>query len=318
MADKQRFAEIEKHIGKANFELYSAWRLDEQERESNQFFRRYTKDDFTQELLSLNYDDPTSIEAFHDFLNRPKVEPIIIGNIGDVAFQLCPEPGQLSAIPFAEKEDDIDDRTLVADSILGVYTSSSTRRQGFSGEGEEQISGGSTIDTSSTSTSRRSDPTHSTRASTVGSPSRHSATATQPRRVEVFQQLGLLYSRNKAHLGDHRKAEGWDATQYVLVVNVEDDSVWVVCKQFIMDEHTAEYISAREKFPAYASFPGIGEDQGNRVVLARLADNWTSLNPDVHTKLNLRMCTYYASNKPEPVLVYARRTAQGGIRRTRD
>lgn len=142
--------------------------------------------------------------------------------------------------------------------------------------------------------------------------------------LEAFCQLGLLYSRPVSSIGlgtDLDKEEGWDATNYVLVMNVHEYSIWLLWKKFILYIMTAEYELASDAWLGrYAVLPGM-EDLDETVIFVRLADNWNALNPDTTTDLRLTRIARAPSARhrfEEPTFVSARRTEQGGICREGD
>ena len=220
---------------------------------------------------------------------RPNIIPIVIGHVGQTVIQLLPEPLQLH--PYEQPEDgpnDIRDlRPFVPTCVLGVWSDSVSFRRGqYSDDyGSDDL---------------RAEPV---RAS--GS-------------LEVFQQLGLLYSKKFGSQDEFR------ATNYVLVTEVYDDSIWVVWRKYIMDQNTAERDLAKDVWQGdYAVFPGMATGEGERetIIYAKVAQNWNSLQPSPDTTLGFSKIRYAPSVRnpfPEPTLVLAKRTDQGGIRREND
>ena len=102
------------------------------------------------------------------------------------------------------------------------------------------------------------------------------------------------------------------------MANVYDDSLWVLWRKYIKNTETNEKLLAKNHFPApYAIFPGTPSEQGERepIIYARIADNWGSLRADTCLRFDKVL---RAVGNQEPILVLARRTAEGGIRRTND
>jgi len=219
--------------------------------------------------------------------------------MGDTLIELAPEAHQLE--PHEQDEafwagaaDDT--RTLLSTSLLGLWTDTRDFRAGvYSDEG--YASGGSTQGSSTTTG------------------------------LEVFQQLGLLYSRGPVEMEVEPDSEhGWSCTNYVLVLNVHDDSLWVLWRKYIYYPETAIYTLAKDLWTSpYGVFPGRDDreddPEAGTVICAKLAASWTALNPGENTVLSLTQVQGIPTESrpvPEPLLVTARRTAQGGIRREND
>ena len=141
----------------------------------------------------------------------------------------------------------------------------------------------------------------------------------------------LVHSTKKcSHLHAHRPdssitertdfnlASGWDPSNYVLIANVQDDSIWILWKKFILSHETAEYEQAKDVWPGpYAVFPGMPVYES--VICAKLANSWDDLNPNANLRLTKIARAPSARNKiKEPMLVSAMRTPQGGVRRHND
>lgn len=151
--------------------------------------------------------------------------------------------------------------------------------------------------------------------------STHPSSAQQEHsRLEVFHQLGLLYARGHDKLPeDINSQEGWLNSNYVLVRNVHDDSLWVLWRKYVYYPDTNVYDLAKDIWPyPYAIFLGLDNET---VICAKLAESWTALDPGIDTRLRLQRVLQARSARSlidEPVLVSALRTAEGGIRREND
>ena len=163
---------------------------------------------------------------------------------------------------------------------------------------------------------------HSDEGSQSGEPTYRTPAAQAP--LEVFRQIGLLYSSSSSSMSPHTDLdgeEGWRASNYVLVVNIYDRSIWVLWRNFVHYLDSCEHGLAKQICPGeYAVFPGM-EGVGESVISARLADSWESLDPGPHTTLRLKRVYPEHSagyQMEEPALSSARWTAQGGIRREND
>lgn len=264
------------------------WRL----AEGLSFFEKITPAQFREKLVALDYNKPESIHDFHTLLNKPNIFPIVIGKVGSEVLQLCAEPSQLESHPQDELIDVNDGRATLDSVILGLWDQLQDCLNGkHSNEG----------------------------SATEDHPSQSTIAAQAP--LETFLQLGLLYSRPDSSITaktDLNRESGWDSTNYVLVANTQDDSIWVLWKKFILSHETAEYELAKDVWPyGYAVFPGMPVDE--TVIYARLADRWDDLNPSADLHLARIVRAPSARNGvEETMLVSAMRTPQGGIRRYND
>ena len=272
-----------------DYDTYMDW-LDSVTMQS--FFQKFTPEQFREKLLALDY-KPESISEFRQFLDKPKVLPIVIGRMGSEVLQLAPESGQLEYHEEDEDSPSRDERPALDSVILGLWSQMQDFRNG----------------------------NHSDEGYASGGPTQSTTTAIAP--LEAFLQLGLLYSRPESSITKKtnlNSGSDWYSTNYVLVVNIHDDSIWVLWKKYILGQETAEYELAKDVWPGrYAMFPGMPMDEA--VIYARLADSWDDLNPSITTSLRLAMIVRAPSAQneiEEPILVTARRTAQGGIRRDND
>jgi len=283
-ADQKRNAAV---LG-GEYPAYAAWILEQEAAKQVEFNKEIKADRFAVSMRSIDYNSDKSLYDFEQFLLRPHIHPITIGYVGQTLIKLAPEPYQLDTHSLDQESEGIvdDNRASVSCSILGLWSDSSSLRRGqYSDEGYASDD-------------------------TLEKPVQRS--------LEGFQQLGLLYWQR---LGSQ---EDFQPSNYVLVTSVYDDSIWVIWRKFIMDQNTAEEDLAKEVWQGdYAVFPGMTAEEGERetVIYAKLADNWDSLRPSPDTALGLTRINHAPSSRnpnPEPTLVRAVRTVQGGIRRLND
>ena len=142
--------------------------------------------------------------------------------------------------------------------------------------------------------------------------------------LEVFHQIGLLYSRSSSSVTPHTDLDdedGWNTSNYVLIVNGYDNSIWVLWRKFVFYPESADYGLAKDIWLGeYAVFPGL-EGTWESVIFARLADNWQSLEPEGYASLRLthiRRAPSARDQGEEHPISSARRIAQGAIRREND
>ena len=141
----------------------------------------------------------------------------------------------------------------------------------------------------------------------------------------MFQQLGAIFEKQADSPEEFRDSN------YVLVTSVYDDSIWVLWRKYVTDGESRQPLLAKDWWAGsngymgrygYAEFPGMLTMEGEResVIYAKIANSWDSLQADIELRFeNL----YRVSSKgngwdPEPVLVLANRTLEGGIRRQND
>lgn len=206
------------------------------------------------ELLTEDYSSWNSIYDFAWFLRRPKIEPIVLGKIGDtcIKFSALPEilePHEQEMVePHDQGDVDVgtqDPRPHVDGSVLGLWS-----------------------DHKSLPAGRHSDEGYGSSGSIHRVP-------TQEAPLEAFQQIGLLYSCKISSAGaDPMTYEGWTESNYVLVINIQDDSIWVIWRKFVLDPNTGTYGLAKEIWRGpYAIFPDM-EEEGETIIYAKVADNW--------------------------------------------
>ena len=187
---------------------------------------------------------------------------IVIGTHCGTLLQLAREPGQLDPYGRGDGDDTIDDRRMMlGHSALGLWSDQKAFRRGI----------------------------HSDKGSQSGEPTYRTPAVQAP--LEVFHQIGLLYSSSSSSMSLHTDLdgeEGWRASIYVLVVNVYDRSIWVLWRKFVHYPDSCEHGLAKQTWLGeYAVFPGM-EGVGESVISARLADSWESLDPGPHTSLRLK------------------------------
>lgn len=243
-----------------------------------------TNADFFQTLRCLDIDEDDSILTFRDTLNRPNIDPIFLGCLAGLrCLQLRVCPGQ---VEMAKQPEDEDEREKVSDIVLGLWSSKEERKAGKQA--------------------------HEMQPRTRNSPAAP---------LEVFIQLGLIFSCEADAIPLTAKSECWIPSNYVLVINLEDYSPWILRQSFIKSpgklESYVDFVDCWNLLP--------GSDFEN-ISMGRLADSITALNPSVTTPIQVTMVQYKAcknfrpnhNQNSQPVVDCARRTAQGGIRRTND
>jgi len=109
-------------------------------------------------------------------------------------------------------------------------------------------------------------------------------------------------------------------SNYVLVQNVYDDSIWVLWRKYRFYIDSADVGLAKDMLgpSAYAMFPGT-EDLEETIIYAKIADHWDMLASDTPLEFS-RVCRApSAGNRiEEPLVVWVVRTKEGGLRRLND
>lgn len=228
-------------------------------------------------LKGLNIDDEKSLNDFKSFLDYSNIGPIVLGSVfGSHFLQFVPDGDILDPDEEFLEESLTDDREELTPMVLGMWP---TKEKFLAGR---KIQG------------RRTN-------------------SVAP--LEVFLQLGKLYAREEFPKGGIAASEMWYETNFVLVMNLEDDSLWVIRKKFITYEWTwVKELASRTDWVEWDKFPGI---PGRPVVFGRLASSFDALEPGNET-MYLSYVQEFPEDGQEPVLVSARRTEDGGIRRTND
>ena len=294
MRDQRRKANI---LG-TEYIAYAEWTLRQARPAMDKFTQKILPAEFAKAMHAIDYNDDDSLYDFTHFLYRPNFVPIKIGTVGRNSVILIPEPAQLHQ---HDMSDEIygsvqDSRPSVSPSILGIWNDWSS------------FEVGQHPDVSKVSKSDGSDHT-------TTEPPRPSCSSGS---LEVFQQLGLLYWE------DIGSKSGLKPSNYILVTNVYDDSIWVIWRKYIKDQNTAEEDLAKDVWQdEYAMFPGMPTEEGLKetIIYAMVAENWDSLEPPSDDALLFsHIFPAPPSGNPieEPILVSACRTAQGGIRRLND
>ena len=114
--------------------------------------------------------------------------------------------------------------------------------------------------------------------------------------LEVFHQLGGIETRRP-----HDRE--WHESNYVLVRNVYDDTIWVIWRNFIFLEGSADLFLSKDVLSKYALFPGM-EASGETIFYAKIADGWDMMGEQA----NLRFSRIYRARSSrnqveEPVVV---------------
>ena len=263
---------------------------------------------FAHAIRGVRYDDAQSILDFELLLHRPNITPIDIGYIPArkstapvTHITMAPDPGQLDVhlVPTPEDLGKAPDyRAPVSDTILGLWETPNAHRVGH----------------------------HSDEGYGSGDSGPRPVPWKDQNHLEVFQQLGLLcYKKDVINQTNTRKPE---ASNYVLVKNIYDNSIWVIWNSRPMNSDSGlrePAIDVPRLRHNYAIFPGTEGDMAFRILYGKLADNWTQIPGKgqaipafQHVRYRTLSRTPDQTPDPEPVLVSARRTPQGGIRREGD
>ena len=245
---------------------FSQWIMSRAKVSVNDHNRRVDRIEFDKALCELDYNSDQAINDFEQLLTGSGLPLIELGfvekNIGEhisrTTIILHPEAFQLE-IEEEVGEQILDERNSIT-SLLGLYDDVTTLRQGrHSGEG---FIGGTDDETARLEKEAIED---------------------QDGPLEVFQQLGLLYWKKK----DASDVE-IQPSNYVLVTNAYDDSIWIIWRKYFIEPVSCERLLAKEHWPSeFAVFPGMPEEQGevDTIACARVARNWTELDPSTDTRL---------------------------------
>lgn len=204
-------------MGETDFHEWLRWQMDLDVKRWTASRKQIMPDEFTQAFHSLNYNSSNPLAQFSDFLGRPNFYPIDIGSIrdpqgGDIDthIALLPAPARLDMHPAPEHHAILPDyRTHIADnSILGFWdTPTDFRRGEHSDEGLFEAQ---------------------PEIHTVPRPSSASTV-----NLEVVQQLGIICWKKVRH--GQVNEDKFQSSNYVLVANVYDDSLWVIWKSCPMN-----------------------------------------------------------------------------------
>lgn len=216
---------------------------------SHEYYRVIKKPEFLTRLANVDFEDDTSMSEFRRFLDRPKIEKIAVGMLGNRVIALSTHSQHLivddptTTGPAAR----IDNRLKVYETIFGVWKDAASRRAGNHSD-EGYVSEGTII-------------------------------IHQPAPLEVFCEIGTLYFREEKPLKDvtntsHRR---WLPANYVLVINIDDDSIWIIWNKSIMDGE-GDYRAAKPDYQPW-SLPGCPE---SLIYIAKLADGFEELGDQKH------------------------------------
>ena len=240
--------------------------------------QRRAQREFLKKIKEVNIDDKKSLAEFKSFMDYFNIVPIVLGKMGGShILQFIPDGDILNPDYEFLEEGCFDVREEVTTMVLGMYH---TREEFIIGRYLDE---------------GRTGPVAP---------------------LEVFLQLGKIYACEVTPKRKTSEFEMWYETNYVLIMNLEDDSIWVIRKKYMMDEQTSRLELASQVEPdEWDKFPGFDDTP---VVFGRLAASFDSLEAGVETELHLSYVQKPRDYCREPVLVLARRTPDGGIRRTND
>ena len=155
---------------------------------------------------------------------------------------------------------------------------------------------------------------HSDEGSVLGEATHQAAGEVDP--LQVMHVLGVFYSRSTI-LGEAKAKNEWVESNYILVVNVYDSSNWILWSKYLYNPSAKEHLLAREAWLGeYAVFPGMEDEMPEKIIYAKVADQWKDLAPD--RTLHLTRAHRSRRGQDEPVVTTARWTPRGGIRREND
>lgn len=138
--------------------------------------------------------------------------------------------------------------------------------------------------------------------------------------LEVFHTLGLLHAHKLNGVTDINRPDAWRKTNYVLVRNVYDNSIWTLWRKAIPGSDGADDRLAKDDIcpQEYAVFPGIESVTGT-VIYAKLADSWNELGSDAVLRLSrISRASLCMKRVVEPLIVKAKMTEEGRLRREQD
>lgn len=239
--------------------------------------QRRAQREFLKKIQEVNIDDKTSLAEFKSFMDYFNIDPIVLGNMGGShVLQFVPNGDVLNPDDEFSAEGSLDIREAVTTMVLGMYHT----REEFIIERYFDI--------------------ETSRTGPVAP-------------LDVFLQLGKIYA---CEATPNPKSQTWYETNYVLIMNLEDDSIWVIRKKYILLEQTGKLeLASRADCDQWDKFPGFDYKP---VVFGRLAASFDCLEAGEETLLHLSNVESTRADGREPILVLARRTPDGGIRRTND
>lgn len=241
-------------------------------------------EEFIERAQNVNIDDDRSLESFEGFLSSHKHTPLMLGTT-KAGDILYFVPGKDMMFPEMQRleSNDKDDRDFVRDLVLGVWFTT-----------EEMLD------------AKEDDESIFVMDDLIP-------------QLEVFLQLGAILIAET----EYEDFQNWKPSRYQLVVNLEDESLWVLRKPYVCtsDAVNKEFATEQTTEVKWDSWFESERGKKNRLVHGRLG-TWNSL----FNKRNRRRPrpldpTHVHSKENElddPVLCTARRTEFGGIRRTND
>lgn len=233
---------------------------------------------FIERLRTVNIDDDRSLEEFEEFLFLYKHSPLMLGITGaGEALHFVPGINVLSPHMGRWLGNDEDKRDLVIDIVLGVWFTIDESLEGK--EDDECIFVMDDITP----------------------------------QLEVFLQLGAIFIADK----EHQDYRDWKPSRYELVVNLEDDSLWVLRKPYVSVADAVDKEFASEK-TTEVNWHRSEDMEDARIVFARLGYCNALFNRTSPSVLDLTHIHSRGSGYDNPVIATTRRTESGGIRRTND
>ncbi|KAL8686278.1 MAG: hypothetical protein Q9218_007217, partial [Villophora microphyllina] len=219
----------------------------------NEFFRSHEPQDYRQKLLGIDFDDDKSIKSFRELNAKVALPPIRLGKLKDTFLMLVPDTRVLLG-ELQTDEAPFDTRSDQPESILGLYEDTASSRIGVPYYGSNST--------------------------------RHLCPRLKPGEtapLEIFLQLGeIQYTKPMIDNTKHFSSDDneWQKSNYVLVQNLADMSLWVLWKKFMHDAGTGDFEPAQfawgrsNCWDAYAEFPGTKATEIGVVIYAKIADHW--------------------------------------------
>ncbi|KAL8727260.1 MAG: hypothetical protein Q9181_005773 [Wetmoreana brouardii] len=133
--------------------------------------------------------------------------------------------------------------------------------------------------------------------------------------LEIFHQLGSIEYLRPGDAQKSNDPEAWLKSNYALLRNVEDGSIYVLWRKIIFREGkhylAKDIVSAQD----YAVFPET-EHWHETIIYAKIAKRWDDLAPNLPLQFSYRRhAPSPRGPAEEPRLVIAARANEGGLRR---
>ena len=240
-------------------------------------------------LVTTNYSDADSIDKLQDFLDDNSTSPLEIGRCLNRTFLLVPNSRQLETRPLRSGDVRIwnDRRQTLAESVLGLephwlyrQPANLTDDSALSCGTPSSVSTASSLPFLSTG-SGESSLSQDLFASSHSNIERRAS-------LRIFQQIGqIIYRCDTPDLSMEQDETG-DVSQFVLVLNLEDFSLWLIldCWQENEDGDLCD-VATND-----LSHGDLGGSE-RPFTIARLADSVEVLNGNADTELTIGEFAHY-------------------------